>query len=136
MVAVRDLMSTDLFTIRADKKVIAVSEIMNWARVRHVPVVDEHGALVGMLSHRDLLRVSWSTLNGLSASEARLQMSQVPITSVMTEAVSTVTPDASVAEAARLMRHHKIGALPVLDDGTLVGIITEYDLLELVEQMT
>jgi CBS domain-containing protein len=132
---VRDHMTAKVFTIRSDKKLVAVREIMNWAHVRHVPVVDGHGALVGIVSHRDLLHAAISSVTPESEVERTRHLWKVPIEPIMRTDVQTIGPDDSVQKAALLMRSSKIGCLPVVVDGKLVGIITEHDLLGIVENM-
>ncbi|MEZ4416619.1 MAG: CBS domain-containing protein [Gemmatimonadota bacterium] len=134
---VRDYMTTAVFYLKADRGLVGAREIMNWAHVRHVPVVDERRCVIGVLSHRDIVRASASPFD---AGEGHLQVSQrvwsVPVTEVMSQNVRTIKPDASIREAARTMREGKFGCLPVVDDaGVLVGIITEHDLLWVVEAL-
>jgi len=131
---VRDHMTAKVFTIRMDKKLLAVDEIMGWAHIRHVPVVDEKGKLVGLLSQRDVLR---SNLSDLASTQVdrRNQLGHVTLAQVMRRDVLTIGPGESVQSAARLMRKHKYGCLPVVEDGRLVGIITEHDLLAVVERL-
>lgn len=131
---VRDLMTSKVFSVRVDKKLLIPSEIMGWARVRHVPVVDAREHLVGMISHRDLLRASIASVSTRIADiERRQHLWTIPISEVMRTDIHTIAPDAPVREAALVMRMHKIGSLPVVSDGRLVGIITEHDLLKLLE---
>ena len=129
-------MTEKVFTLLVDKKIFVAMDIMNWAHVRHVPVVDRAGLLHGIVSHRDVLEAS---ISSISTSVANLERDQhlwsIPVESVMRTNVMTISPDASIQEAARLMREHKFGCLPVTEKGKLVGIITEYDLLEIVEQI-
>jgi CBS domain-containing membrane protein len=133
---VRDLMTRKVFTVRADKKLIIVDEIMSWARVRHVPVVDAQDRLVGLISHRDLMRASISSVETRVAQEERRQHEwTIPVREVMHARVHTIGPEESVQEAAKRMRSGKIGCFPVVSEGKLIGIITEHDLLRLVEQM-
>ncbi|ETW99858.1 MAG: hypothetical protein ETSY1_13345 [Candidatus Entotheonella factor] len=133
---VRDYMTTEVFTIRVDKKLFVVQEIMQWAHIRHLPVTDRANRVVGIVSHRDLLHASISQVSSrLAELERQQHLWEIPIASVMKTAVQTVEPDAPVQEAARLMREQQIGGLPVVEDGKLVGIITETDLLQLVEQL-
>ena len=131
---VRDHMTAKVFTIRMDKKLLAVDEIMGWAHIRHVPVVDAQGGLVGLLSQRDVLRATLSDLASTPV-DRRNQLGHVSLSDVMRREVLTIRPDESVQSAARLMRRHKYGCLPVVEDGRLVGIITEHDLLEVVERL-
>ena len=131
---VRDHMTAKVFTIRIDKKLLAVDEIMGWAHIRHVPVVDAQGKLVGLLSQRDVLRSTLSDLASTSV-DRRSQLGHVALADVMRREVLTVGPDDSVQTAARLMRKHKYGCLPVVEGGRLAGIITEHDLLAVVERL-
>lgn len=133
---VRNYMTTKLSTVRFDKKMIAIRELMEWAHVRHVPVVDHEGGLVGILSHRDLLRASISNcVEGASLAEERLQLAAIPIKKVMRTDVVTIAPDASIQEAAALMLKKNVGALPVVERGRLVGILSEADLLRLLVEL-
>jgi len=133
---VRDIMTTKVFTIGADKKAFVAKEIMEWAHVRHIPVVDSSNRVVGIISHRDILRASLSALNTQFAeAERRQHLSGAPALAIMHHPARTIEPDASVQEAAGMMRQFKFGCLPVVKDGRLVGIVTEYDILALVEQL-
>ncbi|MFQ5803491.1 MAG: CBS domain-containing protein [Candidatus Methylomirabilales bacterium] len=133
---VRDYMTSKVFTIRVDKKLFVAQDIMDWAHVRHVPVVDREQRVVGIVSHRDLLHAAISFVKTDVAEVERKQyLGTVPIEKVMQTTVRTIGPDATVQEAAKLMRTSKIGCLPVVDQGKLVGIISEYDLLRIVEQL-
>jgi CBS domain-containing membrane protein len=133
---VRHYMTHKIFTIRSDKKLFAVQEIMKWAKVRHVPVVDQQQRLIGMISHRDLLHASISLISTRLAKVERQQhLWDIPIQQVMRSEVTTVPPEAPIQMAARLMRKRKIGCLPVVSNGKLVGLISEYDLLQIVETL-
>lgn len=133
---VRDHMTTQIFTIRSDKMLVAVREIMNWAHVRHVPVVDATGKLVGIVSHRDLLHAAISSATQVSEVERTRHLWKLPIEPIMRTEVQTIGPEDSVRKAAMLMRRSKIGCLPVVDgSGKMVGIISEYDLLGVVEKL-
>jgi CBS domain-containing membrane protein len=133
---VAEYMTRKVFTLRLDKRLIAAKEIMEWAHVRHVPVVNAAGAVVGMVSHRDLLAASIaSVISRLSDVERKQHLWTVPIESVMCHPVTTISPTATVQDAARVMREGKIGCLPVVEQGKLVGIITDHDLLGLVEAL-
>ena len=136
MIRVKDLMTQDLFTVCSDNRLILAHEIMAWARIRHIPVIDANYKLVGLISHRDLLRASVSSLEPLADDKNKRAMKSIPIEKVMKKDVITISPETVVQEAARIMRDAKIGCLPVTDDqDTLLGIITEADLLYLVERM-
>lgn len=132
---VRDYMTPKVFTIRSDKMLVAVREIMSWAHVRHVPVVDPRGTLIGIISHRDLLHAAISSAAEVSEVERTRHLWKVPIEPIMRTEVQTIGPDDSVRNAALMMRRSKIGCLPVVVDGKIVGIISEYDLLGIVEKL-
>jgi len=131
---VRDCMTTKVFTLRFDKKLIVVQEMMGWARIRHIPVVNASGGVVGIVSHRDLLHAAISAVADVNKMDRDQHLATIPIVKVMKTDVQTIGPDASLQEAAARMREHKIGCLPVVEDDKLVGIISEYDLLGVVEQ--
>lgn len=133
---VRDIMTTKVFTIQAGKHLRAVEEIMKWAHVRHVPVVDDHGRLVGVVSHRDLMRAAVSTLQVRISEVERMQHNAtIEVRRIMQAPTATIRPDERVQRAAHLMRSLRIGCLPVLQDQHLVGIVTEADLLRIVEEL-
>ncbi|MFI5303686.1 MAG: CBS domain-containing protein [Nitrospiria bacterium] len=129
-------MSKKVFTIKIDKKLIGVKELMDWAHVRHVPVVNDKDEVVGMVSHRDLLAASVSSIGDrISDFDRTQQLRTIPLEAVMHSPVTTISPTDSIQDAARLMRGRKIGCLPVVDKGKLIGILTDYDLLKIVEEM-
>jgi CBS domain-containing protein len=132
---VRDYMTKNVFTVRFDKKLIAVREIMNWGHLRHVPVVNASGEVVGIISHRDLLHAALSSVAAAAEVERAHFLSTVPIVQVMKTSVQTISPEETAQQAALLMRRSKIGCLPVMDGGKLVGIISEFDLLGIVEKL-
>jgi CBS domain-containing protein len=125
---IRDIMKTKVIRISADDTLWTVKEIMDLAHVRHLPVVHK-GELVGVVSQRDLLRASLSSVMGLPADEQKLFLEGVKIGDVMSEAPVWTGPDSSIREAARIMAERKIGCLPVVENGELIGIVTETDVL-------
>jgi CBS domain-containing membrane protein len=134
---VRDLMSKPVFTIREDKSLRVVEEIMSWAHIRHVPVVEAHGRLVGIVTHRDLLGAAVSTLAPRISQADRAQYLAVSqVRAVMRQPAATIGPEESVQRAAHLMRLHKIGCLPVVEEEKLIGIITAADMLGIVERLS
>ena len=133
---VRDVMSAPVFTLRVDKQLIVAKSIMDWAKVRHVPVVDQDNYVVGMITQRDLLAHSISSLDLQVADIDRSQeLWTIPIQRVMRRGVRTIGPNAPVQEAARLMREYKFGCLPVVEDEVLIGIVSEHDLLGVVAEL-
>ncbi len=120
------LMTTDLFTVNKDDLVDLVAAMMDWEHIRHVPVEDNEHRLVGLVTHRSLLRL-------LARGEG--QDAPVPVSDVMHEEVVTVPPETSSIEAISLMREKKIGCLPVVKGGKLIGIITERDFMNIAGQL-
>jgi len=125
---VADIMSRKVISISSDDTLDTVSEIMELGSVRHLPVV-RRGVLVGVVTQRDLLKASLSSVMGLPAAEQQRFLKGVSIGSVMSAPPTSIGPQASVREAARLLAERKIGCLPVVDAGSLVGIVTETDVL-------
>lgn len=117
---VEHFMTTDLFTVYEDELVELVAVVMDWRRIRHVMVEDRKGNLVGLVTHRGLLR--YLSDAGRSSSDEC-----VPVRDIMVNNPITVTSDMRTMDAIHLMREKKVSALPVLQDGHLVGIITEAD---------
>jgi CBS domain-containing protein len=122
---VDQIMTSDLFTIHPDELVHLAAHVMDWKHVRHVPVEDERQRLVGLISHRVLLRV-------LSRQATAGESSSMRARDVMTTDVTVVTPDTSTLDAIELMRENGISCLPVVNDQSeLVGILTERDLIRI-----
>lgn len=103
-------------------------KLMRDSKVRRLPVLDKKSKLVGMVAEKDLLYVSPSPATSLSIHELHYLISKIKVQDVMTKEVITATEYTPLEEAARIMADNKIGSLPVMRDGKLVGIITETDL--------
>jgi CBS domain-containing protein len=116
-------MSTDLFTLKPDDLIDLAASVMHWRHIRHVPVEDAEGRLVGLVTHRGLLRV-------MSNGNRRVDGNAVTVREVMVENPVTISPSTSSLEAIDLMRISRIGCLPVVESDQLVGIVTSYDFLE------
>ncbi len=126
----RDLMTPDPLTVAPQASIAEVWDLMREVDVRHVPVV-QGGALVGMLSDRDLARVDVVRLLKVEGADALRQELATPIVQVMTSDVIAVEPDTEVGDVIALLIDHKIGALPVVETGTreVLGIISYVDVL-------
>jgi CBS domain-containing membrane protein len=123
-------MTRRVVTIAPSDSLATAWESMRRCGIRHLPVVDRRGALVGLLTHRDLLAASESSLTSGAASGRVRLLAWARAADVMETHVSTARPDESAAAAGRRMRRHRIGCLPVVDDGArLVGIVSEDDFL-------
>ena len=129
--SVDKIMATDLVTLEEDEDLAIADTIMNLARIRHLPVVQD-GRLVGLITHRDLLRAQVSLFADLSPTESDQLKRQILAGDIMTRDVRTVTPDTPVLDVAKQMFRRKIGCVPVVDGERLVGIVTEADFVRLV----
>jgi CBS domain-containing protein/gamma-glutamyl:cysteine ligase YbdK (ATP-grasp superfamily) len=121
---VGQFMSTDLFTVQPDDLIDLAANMMDWQHIRHVPVENEEGKLVGLLSHRALLR-------RLAQGKGVEHAEPIAVRSVMKSDPVTATPQTPTLEAIALMRRHRVGCLPVIDGENLVGIVTAQDFLEI-----
>jgi acetoin utilization protein AcuB len=128
-------MSRNPVTINTDAPITEALKVMRMHSVRRLPVLDKSGRMVGIVSEKDLLYASPSSASSLSIYEMHYMISQLKVTEVMTTDVTTISPDTPLEEAARIMADNKIGGLPVLQDGHLVGIITETDIFKVFLEM-
>ncbi|MDQ3818497.1 MAG: CBS domain-containing protein [Acidobacteriota bacterium] len=119
---VGQFMSTDLFTVRPDDLMDFAANVMDWRHIRHVPVEDDEGRLVGVVSHRALLHL---LAKGFPNGNAE----PITVRSIMKTDPLTATPQMPTLEAINLMRKNRIGCLPIVESGRLVGIVTAYDFL-------
>lgn len=126
---VREWMTLDVVTVTPQTSVLNARRVLLRHGIRHLPVVDG-GRVVGLLSDRDLQIHDPLLFGCLSALQSELLLGRYrPVAALMTEPVLSVHPDKPLAAAARLMADCQIGALPVVDDGQLVGILTTVDCL-------
>jgi acetoin utilization protein AcuB len=128
---VKERMSYPVFTIRPDTPVPDALKLMKTESIRRLPIVDKRGRMVGIVSDRDLLHASPSNATSLSIWEVNYLLSKLKVEKIMTRAVISIDEDTPIEEAARIMADNKIGGLPVLRAGELVGIITETDLFNI-----
>ena len=127
---VGERMSHPIIAIAPDMPVHDALDMFKRERIRRAPVV-KGGKLVGIVSDKDLLNASPSPATSLSIWEMNYLLSKVTVSEVMTKNVLTVSEDTPIEEAARIMADNKIGGLPVMRDGHVVGIITETDLFKI-----
>ena len=130
---VRDVMTSDPTTLKRNDKLTLADDIMRLGRVRHLPVLDDDGqTLVGIVTQRDLFRDALAQALGYGRHAQRRILDTLSVKDVMATEVITVTPDSSLVEAARLLTARKIGCLPVVESGRLIGILTEGDFVSLI----
>lgn len=129
-ILVSSIMSHPVIALQADHSIHFAISLMRAERIRHLPVVDGH-RLVGLVTQRDLISAESSLLSApFDALHSEASLS-VPVSEVMRTSVWAVDVETPVLEAARILRDHKFGCLPVLDEEKLVGILTAEDFLTL-----
>ncbi|MEJ7597735.1 MAG: CBS domain-containing protein [Kofleriaceae bacterium] len=126
---VKDLMSAPVISLFSEARLPLAHDIMTFKHLRHLPVVDDSNHVVGLVSHRDILRAQISSLTGLTEQQVSARQEEVRIAQLMTRDVWTVTPETLASVAGRTLLDHKFGCLPVVEGGVLVGIVTERDFL-------
>jgi acetoin utilization protein AcuB len=127
---VGERMSKPVIVIDPEMPITEALNLMKKEHIRRAPVV-KAGKLVGIVSDKDLLNASPSSATTLSIWEMNYLLSKIKVTDVMTKNVMSVTEDTPIEQAARTMADNKIGGLPVMRDGHVVGIITETDLFKI-----
>lgn len=131
---VGERMSHPVITVSPDTPVLDAVDMLRKEHIRRAPVVHD-GKLVGIVSEKDMLNASPSSATLLSVWEVNYLVSKIKVKDVMTRKVLTVTEDTPIEEAARIMADNKVGGLPVMRDGKVVGIITETDIFKLLLEM-
>lgn len=126
---VKNKMTGNPFTISPDQTIPEAQEIMMQHDVRRLPVI-KNGKLLGIVSKEDIERYSPSKATSLSMGEIIYLLSKTKIKQIMSKDLITISPNALLEEAAILMRDNRVGFLPVVDEGKLVGIITESDIFD------
>jgi acetoin utilization protein AcuB len=126
---VRELMTGAGITAPPSMPILDARNLMLKERIRHLPVTDAEGRLLGIITDRDIRLNLPSQATSLSVWEINHLLAKLTVGDVMTESVISVGPDRPARDAAQLMVDHQIGALPVEDTGRLVGILTETDLV-------
>ena len=124
---VRDLMTTDVITVEPSESLADVYDLMDANHIRHLPVVDADGELMGLVSHRDLLGGALREIGELPVTHQRDLLRSMTVSTIMSEEVETVSPDQDLRDAAYTLIEYKFGCLPVVEGVHLVGILTESD---------
>jgi CBS domain-containing protein len=130
-VTVRELMSEKVATVARRDTVEIADGVMTMGRIRHLPVVDGN-EVVGILSQRDLFRSALGAALASGIQRPQEIMRMLEVGDVMTTPAVTIEPEALVQDAARAMEEKRIGCLPVVEKGRLVGILTDTDILRYV----
>ena len=131
---VKEWMTQPVTTIGADAHVRQAAELMKTQKICHLPVVENDGRLIGIVTDRDLRQMIFDPAIQERLGDVVEALGALTVREIMTWAVITVQPESGLRQAARLMREQKVGALPVIEAGRIVGMLTERDLLRAFEE--
>ncbi len=131
---VRDYMTPEPETLDVSSTLLDAALLLRRASLRHIPIMEENH-LVGILSEGDVARFTPSRLTPLAPQEYNRIFEETPVTKIMTREPIFTAPHTPLVEAVRLLQENRLGCLPVLDDGQLVGIITTSDMLRLLVEL-
>ena len=121
-------MSTELYTVQEEDLIELVTNLMEWRKINHVPVENEHGEVVGVISSYDILSYHCRK-NDFEENQ------HATVNDIMQSDPVTITADTTTLEALKLMKQRQIGCLPVVKDKKLIGIVTEYDFVYMSEHL-
>jgi CBS domain-containing protein len=127
---VKDIMQRQVVTLGLEDSLDVAEDIMTLGRVRHLPVVAGESRLVGLVTQRDLLKASLASVLELGRAVEHDWLKAIPVRVVMTREIETSAPDDSLKSAVDRMIAKKIGCLPVVENGKLLGLLTETDCLQ------
>ena len=134
---VQNWMTTDVVSVGPDTSLLKVGKLMKDHHIRRIPVVDENGQVVGIISDRDVRDASPSKATTLDMYEMHYLLAELKAKNIMTAKPITVKPTDTVEQAALIMLDNKVGGLPVVDDsGKLVGIISDHDVFKALVDIT
>lgn len=128
---VRAFMSTTVVSLGRNDKLSIADDLMQQKRIRHLPVLDDDAKVCGIVSQRDLFRGALLRALGYGSRAEDLLLDSLLVKEAMTEQVYTTSAETPIVEAARQMLEHKVGCLPVTEQGKLVGLLSESDILRL-----
>ena len=131
MLKVKDIMTSEVFVLHAAQTLELVRSLMRIKHVRHVPIVEPDNTFVGLMTHRDLLAQTISHLADIDEEEQEYLDRNIHIMNIMKTDVTTADPEMDICSAISLLLEHKYGCLPIVDEGKLVGIVTEADFMKL-----
>jgi acetoin utilization protein AcuB len=128
---VGERMSQPIIIVHADTPMQEAHKLMRDEKIRRLPVVNNRGKLIGIVTESDLLQASPSDVTSLNVWELNYMLSKIKVEDIMSKDVITVQSDTPLEEAARIMVDNKIGGIPVVKNGDVLGIITETDLFKI-----
>lgn len=126
MLSVSDIMTSNVITVPSDTPMFEAEKIMEFHKIERLPIVDK-GKLVGLVTKDNLLKASPSKGTSFSRGELFYLLAKMTVKDIMVKKVVTVSPDTTVEQAAAIAQKNKVGSLPVLEDGRVVGIVTTND---------
>ena len=139
MITVKEIMTTEPWTLKATDSLEAARQLMTEKHIRHIPIVDDQGRLVGLVTHRDLLAASIPQLADMGDEQRMAFEASTPLQKIMTTELSVISETMNLRQAALHLQAHKYGCLPVVSKGKLTGIITDSDFvavaIDLLEQL-
>ena len=121
-------------TLKPDDSLDLANDVISLGRIRHIPIVED-GRLVGVISDHDLMGAAAGHIFGLKHKSKSALLKAIAIRDVMRKRVVTVRPEAPIKDAVHLLKEKKIGCLPVISAGTLVGLVTVSDVLRYLENL-
>ena len=131
MLRVKDLMTTPVFSLKENDSLYNARSLMDLQRIRHIPIITVDNVFTGLITHRDILSATISQLADLDPETQKEIDSGIPIREIMRTDIATVTKETPLKDAAQTLLNHKYGCLPVVEEGELIGIVTEADFLRL-----
>ncbi len=135
MYKISELMTSPVYSLRETDTLQSARVLMEQKRIRHVPITSGTNIFRGLITNRDVLANTISHLADIDQATQNEIDAGIPLQEIMRTDVHTISPEDSVKEAANILFHHKYGCLPVVDNGKLVGIVTEADFLQLTIQL-
>ncbi|MCA9921659.1 MAG: CBS domain-containing protein [Anaerolineales bacterium] len=130
---VKNWMSKDVITLKPDATLPEAHQLMMTEEIRRLPVVDDNGRLLGIVTLGDIRGAEPSAATNLSIWELNYLLANLTLAKIMTADPITIPVEASIGDAARIMLENRVSGLPVIDNnGTLIGIITESDIFSMV----
>jgi CBS domain-containing protein len=130
----REIMMGSPVTLKPDDTLDLANDVISLGRIRHIPVVDD-GRLVGIITERDLIGAAATQIFGLKQKNKSALLKTVKIKEVMKKRIISAAPDTPIKEIAHMMAEKKIGCVPIVSAGALVGLVTTTDILRYVESL-
>lgn len=131
MIRVEEFMTSELSTLRETDSLGAARKIMTEKHIRHIPVTDDQGKLLGLVTQRDVLAATEPELLNQEEGASHAHGADIRLSNIMRREVSVINKTDSLRKAAIYMQSHKYGCLPVVSDHRLVGIITDSDFIDI-----